>query len=125
MYLVVWREDPANNNSSTDQRIMGRIIRDEYGAYGPAYVIDDPPGQDFAPAVAFDTTQWFVASTNVVSSTRRVDSSTRTNLPPAYRYHSLRQYRTVRFPSKSRPTDLRNSRASLKESADPSCACCT
>ncbi len=69
-YLVVWRQDPQDNNSVTDQRIVGQVQASGGGAnILGTFVVDDAPGQDCAPSVAPDnTSQWFVAFTNIVSS---------------------------------------------------------
>lgn len=69
MILAVWREDPADNNDVTDQRISGRVLNGDGSIYSPIFVIDNPPGQNYAPSVAFDTAQWFVTYTHVVSAT--------------------------------------------------------
>lgn len=75
-YLIVWRHDPSNNLSDADQFIRGKL----YDADGVAsfisprpnpFDLENPSGQDFAPAVAFSPTndRWYVTYTNKAGST--------------------------------------------------------
>lgn len=66
-YLVVWRNDPANNSSVTDQRINGRVVNGDGTLFTSTFVVDDEADQDFAPSVAFDGTRWYTVYTNVYS----------------------------------------------------------
>jgi sporulation protein YlmC with PRC-barrel domain len=68
-YLVAWRHDPANDASDADQRIEGRVIDADGTLLTGAFTIDDPAGQDFAPSVAQDGTNWFVVWTNALADT--------------------------------------------------------
>ena len=74
-YLIVWRHDPSNNLSDTDQLIRGKL----YDADGVTsftsprpnpFDLENPTGQDFAPAVAFCPTndRWYVSYTNKAGS---------------------------------------------------------
>jgi hypothetical protein len=68
-YLVAWRHDPADDGSAADQFIAGRIINGDGSFFGPAFLLDDAPGQDLGPSILFDGTRWLCVYTNVVSST--------------------------------------------------------
>ena len=66
-YLVAWRHDPANDTSDADQRIEGQVIQANGTLVGSPFTIDDPAGQDFAPSIAQDGTNWFVVWTNALA----------------------------------------------------------
>ncbi|HVE39050.1 MAG TPA: hypothetical protein VNM14_04130 [Planctomycetota bacterium] len=74
-YLIVWRHDPSNNLSDSDQYIRGKL----YDADGVAsfisprpnpFDLENPIGQDFAPGAAYSPTndRWYVSYTNKASS---------------------------------------------------------
>lgn len=68
-HLVAWRHDPTNNSSVTDNRITARIVNGDGTMPAAAFTVEDPAGQDYAPSIAFDGTQWFVVYTSTISST--------------------------------------------------------
>ncbi len=67
-FLVAWRHDPANDASVADQIILGRIVNADGTFAGGAFTLDDLPGQDFGPSLAFGGGQWLCAFTNIPSA---------------------------------------------------------